>query len=107
MTTTTWVIERLDCIPQTEAGQQNYVIVAYWRCNGEAEGFSGMVYGSCGFTVEQGPVFVPYEDLTEAQVLGWVWASGVDKDVTEAVVEGQIEAQKNPPIVSLPLPWQS
>ena len=38
-------------------------------------------------------------------VLGWVWANGVDKDATEAAVEGQIEAQKNPPIVAPPLPW--
>jgi hypothetical protein len=37
--------------------------------------------------------------------LGWVWANGVDKAATEAAVEGQIEAQKNPPIVAPPLPW--
>jgi hypothetical protein len=29
----------------------------------------------------------------------------VDKDATEAAVEQQIEAQKNPPVVSPPLPW--
>jgi hypothetical protein len=45
--------------------------------------------------------------LTQDQVLGWVWANGVDKDATEAAVEGQIEAQKNPPVVSPPLPWVS
>jgi hypothetical protein len=49
--------------------------------------------------------FTPYADLTLDQVLGWVWANGVDKTATEAAVEGQIEAQKNPPIVSPPLPW--
>jgi hypothetical protein len=40
-------------------------------------------------------------------VLGWVWANGVDKDATEAAVEQQIANQKNPPIVSPPLPWVS
>ena len=49
----------------------------------------------------------PLWQKLKAQVLGWVWANGVDKDATEAAVEGQIEAQKNPPIVSPPLPWVS
>jgi hypothetical protein len=43
--------------------------------------------------------------LTKEQVLGWIWASGVDKDATEAAVAQQIENQKNPPIVYPPLPW--
>jgi hypothetical protein len=49
--------------------------------------------------------FTPYNQLTKDQVLGWIWANGVDKDATEAAVEGQIENQKNPPIVSPKLPW--
>jgi hypothetical protein len=43
--------------------------------------------------------------LTKDQVLGWIWANGVDKAATEAAVEGQIQNQINPPIVSPPLPW--
>ena len=103
MTTITWLIERLDCIPQTAEGA-DYVVTAYWRCNGVDGDYSGTSYGTCSFPVVQG-AFTPYADLTEAQVLGWVWANGVDKDATEAAVEGQIEAQKNPPIVAPPLPW--
>ncbi len=53
----------------------------------------------------QGEAFTPYADLTQEQVLGWIWANGVDKDATEAAVEQQIENQKNPPIVSPKLPW--
>ena len=99
-----WIIERLDCLPQSAEGA-DYVVTAYWRCNGADGDYSGTVYGSCGFSVEQGPSFTPYADLTEAQVLGWVWANGVDKDATEAAVAQQIANQKNPPIVSPPLPW--
>jgi hypothetical protein len=43
--------------------------------------------------------------LTKEQVLNWIWANGVDKETTEAAVEQQIENQKNPPVVSPPLPW--
>lgn len=104
MTTITWLIERLDCVPQTAEGA-DYVVTAYWRCNGVDGAYNGTVYSTTSFPVVQGPSFTPYADLTEAQVLGWVWANGVDKDATEAAVEGQIEAQKNPPVVAPKLPW--
>ena len=103
MTIITWVIERLDCVPQTAEGA-DYVVTAYWRCNGVNGDYSGTVYATTSFLVVQG-AFTPYADLTQDQVLGWVWANGVDKAATEAAVEGQIEAQRNPPIVAPPLPW--
>ena len=103
MTTITWVIERLDCVPQVPEGA-DYVVTAYWRCNGVDANYSGTVYATTSFPVVEG-AFTPYADLTLDQVLGWVWAHGVDKAATEAAVEGQIEAQKNPPIVAPPLPW--
>ena len=103
MTTITWVIELLDCVPQVPEGA-DYVVTAYWRCTGVDADYSGTVYATTSFPVVQG-AFTPYADLTLDQVLGWVWANGVDKAATEAAVEGQIEAQKNPPIVAPPLPW--
>ena len=36
------------------------------------------------------------DQVTEAEVLDWVWGSGVDKDETEASLATQIEEQKNP-----------
>ena len=99
-----WNVSQLDCLPQSAEGA-DYVVTAHWQCNGSDGTYSGSVYSTCSFPVVQGPSFTPYADLTEAQVLGWVWANGVDKDATETAVEGQIEAQKNPPIVAPPLPW--
>ncbi len=43
-------------------------------------------------------------NLTEEQVLAWCWASGVDKDATEAALAAQIEAQKNP-VQAAGVPW--
>ena len=103
MTTITWLIERLDCVPQVPEGA-DYVVTAYWRCNGVDADYSGTVYATTSFPVVEG-AFTPYADLTQDQVLGWVWANGVDKDATEAAVEQQIQNQINPPIVAPPLPW--
>jgi hypothetical protein len=104
MTTITWNISVLDCLPQSAEGA-DYVVTAHWQCTGVDGDYSGSVYSTCSFAVVEGTSFTPYANLTQAQVLGWVWANGVDKDATEAAVEGQIEAQKNPPVVSPPLPW--
>ena len=106
MTTITWNISVLDCLPQSAEGA-DYVVTAHWQCNGVDGDYNGSVYSTCSFPVEEGTSFTPYASLTLDQVLGWVWANGVDKDATEAAVEGQIEAQKNPPVVSPPLPWVS
>ena len=103
MTTITWNISRLDCLPQAPEGA-DYVVVAHWQCNGVDGQYSGSVYSTASFPVVEG-AFTPYANLTQDQVLGWIWAGGVDKDATEAAVEGQIENQKNPPIVYPPLPW--
>ena len=103
-TVITWNISVLNCIPQTAEGA-DYVICCHWQCNGVDGQYNGSVYSTCSFPVVQGESFVPYADLTLETVLGWIWANGVDKAATEAAVEGQIENQKNPPIVSPKLPW--
>jgi len=56
-------------------------------------------------TYTAGSPYTPYADLTQDQVLGWIWASGVDKDATEAAVNQQIDNAINPPVVTPPLPW--
>jgi hypothetical protein len=104
MITYDWNISQLDCIPDSE-GRQDYVVTAHWQCNGTDGTYSGSVYSTTGFAVVEGEAFTPYDQLTKEQVLGWIWANGVDKDATEAAVAQQIENQINPPIVSPALPW--
>jgi hypothetical protein len=93
------------------------VVEAHWSVSatqvqppsGE-EGFEKILqasaYGAVGFTPDPtAEGFVPYEQLTEADVLAWVWAS-VDKDETEASLAAQIDAQKNP-VSASGVPWQN
>lgn len=93
----TWSIQNLD--RRTSDG---FVTVAHWRCDAVDGEFSASVYSTCSWA--DGTPTIPYNQVTEAEVLAWCWASGVDKDATEAAVTAQIEAQKNP-VTSSGLPW--
>jgi len=103
MTIIYWIIERL-LVKPVEGSDSNVVITADWRCNGSQDSLTGTSYGSVSFAPPSGD-FTPYDQLTEAQVIGWCWDNGVDKAIIEASVEKQIADQANPPVVSLPLPW--
>jgi len=98
-----WIIERL-LVRKVEGTHTDVVITADWRCNGTQDNYSGTCYGSCSFAPPTGS-FTPYEDLTEAQVLGWCFSNGVDQTAIEANVSAQIENQINPPVIAPPLPW--
>jgi hypothetical protein len=97
--TITWTIAQLD--RQTETGG---VVTAHWRVDAVDGDLVASAYSSAGFTPDPtAPSFKPYEELTEADVLSWVWGS-VDKDAVEASLLQQIEDQKFPSVVS-GLPW--
>ena len=80
------------------------VIVAHWRCTASDGDFSASSYGTAGFTYDaSSPDFVPYDELTEADVLAWVWAEGF-KDATEDALQAKIDAEKNP-TTAAGVPW--
>ena len=107
MATMQWQIQWMQTTPTT-ANPPECVITAGWICTGtqEQDGttYQGSVYSTTSF---QGPgdPYTPYADLTQDQVLGWVWANGVDQAATEAAVQAQIDNQINPPVIQPPLPW--
>lgn len=101
----TWKIEHLIVKPQ-EGSLSDVVVTAHWRCNGSEGSFAASNYGSAGFAAP-GETFIPFENLTEAEVLGWVWANGVDKNAVEANVARELADLVNPPVVDKPLPWSS
>jgi hypothetical protein len=104
MTTFNWNINQLNAYPEKD-GKQDVVFTIHWTLTGVDGDATGSSYGSAGVTLDPEAPYTPYADLTKDQVLGWVWASGVDKDETENSVNAQIESQKNPTVVSPPLPW--
>jgi len=99
LATFTWTIANLE--RNTADGG---VTVAHWRCTAVDGDHSASAYGTVGFTPDaSADGFVPYENLTEADVLAWVHGS-VDKDATEAALTAKIDAEKTP-TTEAGLPW--
>ena len=95
----TWTIAQLE--RNTADGG---VTVAHWRCIAVDGDHSASAYGTCSFTPDaSADGFVPYENLTEEQVIVWVWGQ-VDKIATEAALTAKIDAEKNP-TTEAGLPW--
>ena len=110
--TITWTVGLMDCYP-TYQQNTDVVFTVHWDCTGyetvSGSTYNGRVYGSTGVTYHSGSGFTPYDDLTQPQVLGWVWeamGSG-SKQNYENAVQTQINNQINPPVVTPPLPWSS
>jgi hypothetical protein len=103
MTTFNWQIEQLNCYPQSD-NKTNVVFNIHWRCTGVDGAYTGTVYSTASVPAPTDS-FTEFADLTQDQVIGWIWSSGVDKDSAEAAVQAQIDAQINPPVVSPQLPW--
>jgi hypothetical protein len=103
MITINWIIEQM-FVRKVEGTLTDVVITADWRCNGTDGQYSGTCYGSASFAPPT-ENFTPYDQLTQDQVLGWCFASGVNQTAIEANVTQQINDQINPPIIAPPLPW--
>lgn len=77
-----------------------FVTTAHWTATAVDGNHSADTYGCVGW---RGEPVIPYEQLTEAMVLDWVWQS-VDKEAKEASLVSQVEKQKAPTKAS-GLPW--
>jgi len=92
-----WKINQCDRITA-----DSFIFCAHWTATATDGEYSASIYSTCSWA--DGTPTVPYADVTEAEVLDWCWASGVDKDATEAALAAQIEAQKNP-VTAAGVPW--
>ena len=102
-----WVISQLDTAP-SEDGLTDVVKTVHWRYQAtevvDTKTYFAEVYGTMACATPSSTDFTAYPDLTEAKVEGWLEA-GLDTATLQANLESQIEYQKNPPIINLPLPW--
>jgi len=92
VTTFTWAIANLE--RETEDG---FVFTAHYTVSAADDAYSSSAYGSIGF--ERPENLVPFADLTEDLVVGWVKeALGGDEKVAEieAALQSQINEQRTP-----------
>ena len=80
----------------------NFITTAHWTCNAVDGDYTAGSYGTCGFAAATPAI--PYASVTEAEVLNWIWANGIDKDATEANLANNIALQKAP-VTATGVPW--
>jgi hypothetical protein len=107
MTTYNWTINNL--YTKTVDGLQDYVVTAMYNVTGVDGEFSSSLDNTASFSVKEGSEFIPYADLTEEIVLGWIQEELGENGIISitASIQGQIDSQINPPVTSqnTPLPW--
>ena len=96
--TTTWKISTLD-----REVSNGFVTTAHWTATAVDGEHSASAYATVSWA--EGTPAIPYANLTEAEVLSWVWES-VDKAATEASLAAQIALLKNP-VKASGTPWQA
>ena len=104
MTTITWNIVNMERIVGDD-----FVIIAHWTCTASEAGSSYQVYGSESFEYNPNqPGFIPFNELTESIVIGWVHtnigSTGVSS-IESSVIE-QLDREMNP-VVTVGLPWNA
>lgn len=99
MTTFTWHIAHM-----RNAIADGGVFYVEWVCYGLHHTFEKSAAGTCMFTPQpSGNGFTPLSNLTEKQVLTWVWGQ-VDKAEVESKIEEMLQ-EDLAPTVDYTLPW--
>ena len=102
-----WVISSMDEYPSSEGLSDVVFNIHYRRQASEVDGdktYFAETYSVLSVSQPDPATFVPYDQLTQEMVEGWLNA-GLDVASIDASLQAQIEEQKNPKVVSLPLPW--
>ena len=92
-----WTITQTDYLTS-----DGFITTAHWTATAVDGEYTASVYSTCSFAPAEPSI--PYASVTEAEVLDWCWANGVDKTATEAALAAQIDAQKNP-VIATGVPW--
>lgn len=102
MTETTWHIAQLE--RETSDG---YVFTAHYTVDAKDDTYSAGAYGSIGLERPEGEL-IPFADLIEEQVIGWVKAKLGDEAVAnvEAALQAQLDEQRHPTRAA-GVPWSA
>ena len=84
----------------------DYVVNVLYEVTGVSGEYTASISGNTQFSSadQVGPI-VPYADLTEAIVIGWIPESAITS--AQQCVQGQIDSMITPPVspANTPLPW--
>ncbi|CAB4123710.1 hypothetical protein UFOVP48_67 [uncultured Caudovirales phage] len=98
MTTYLWTIQQMDRLTS-----DGFVVTVHYNVNATDGEYQASTYGTTSYTQTPDETYIPYADLTQEIVVGWV-QEALGKDTVEASLQGQIDALKNP-VQESGLPW--
>jgi len=103
--TYTWIVNSMVSYPEAE-GYANVVVTVNWSCNGTDGIYTGGYSGATGVSLDPNAPYVPYANLTEEQVIGWVKSTIGENQVmvVQNDVAAQIANEYYKPTI-LPNPW--
>ena len=91
--TTTWSVSNM-----THKDSDGGVFLVYWSLTAQSDGtpsYSAQEGGKLRCTADPSASdYIAYADLTEADVLGWVYSSLIVDDETAAEAKARIEAER-------------
>jgi len=102
-----WIFNPLTVKP-VEGSLTDVVIIVDWRRTAVDGNYGSSVYGQVSLGPPNPSNYTAFDDLTKAQVQGWVVASLTQPvvDQYDASLAQNIADQKNPPTIPLPPPWE-
>ena len=100
MTNYTWTIVNMDRLTA-----DGFVVTVHYNVSATDGTYNASTYGTVGYTEQPGETYVPYADLTQEIVVGWVKTS-LGEATVEASLQSQIDAQINP-VQAAGLPWSA
>lgn len=106
MTTFAWQFDALDVFPTYE-GMTNVVESMHWRLTAsDGLGHTAQGYGEHKAGPPDPNNFIPFANLTQAQVIAWLEvAMGSELTTLQAQLETQLAEQASPTLVGLSPPW--
>jgi hypothetical protein len=104
----TFKVTNINCYSEYES-QNNLVFNVWWEYIGTDGDYSSNIVGNTAIPYDQNVEYVPYEQLTEAQVISWIGEytdASIIADAQE-LIEQRINELINPPnIINPKLPWE-
>ena len=80
-----------------------FVVTVHYNVTATDGDYSANTYGTVGYTEDAGKSYIPYNQLTQDEVVAWVKDS-LGQETVEASLATQIEALKHP-VQESGLPW--
>lgn len=101
-----WVISQLECLPE-KSKKKNVVSNIHWRYNAKDGEYFADIFGSQALNTDNLKNFTAYSDITKETVIEWLEEiMGAEKIAEfQANLAASIDSQKNPPVITPPLPW--